>query len=416
MKFFILTLLLTVLFAQSFSQSKGTLNTSTVQLTLITPVGTNGTNSINTVNNLSFNILAGYHSGIEGAEFGCIANLNRDFVNGFQFSGIVNYTGGTAKGAQFSGVTNVNLGETNAFQFAGVTNVNYSDSRTFQFAGVTNVNLGSSQIFQGAGVINFTMGNSNLIQAAGVANYAHNITGAQLGGVTNFAIKHIQGIQVAGVVNAGKSINGAQIAGVVNAAEQVEGAQIAGVINVAEKVKGVQIGVLNVADSITSGIPIGVLSIVRNGFHEFEIGFSEGLNTYGALKLGVNEFYNIFAIGTQFLTGDFRWAVGYGIGTHLVNEDYFKVNLEVMSYHINEGANWTNAYNGLQQVKLTFAGGQNKHVQFYAGPSLNLLVSKYKHPNGKIGSDFPPYSIINKMSGKTNLRFWIGVNAGIRFH
>ncbi|MCY1721547.1 hypothetical protein OU798_14420 [Prolixibacteraceae bacterium Z1-6] len=416
MKISILTLIVTLFVVQSFAQSKGTLNTAPVQVTFITPIGTNGTNSINTVNNVSFNILAGYHSGVEGAEFGGIANLNRDFVNGFQFAGVTNYTGSSATGAQFAGVTNINLGTTNAFQFAGVTNVTYGDASVFQFAGVTNVNLGSTQIFQGAGVINFTMGSSYVIQAAGVANYAHEITGAQLGGVTNFALKDLKGAQIAGVVNAGKTVNGAQIAGVVNATTSIEGAQIAGVLNVAKKVNGVQIGFLNIADSISSGVPIGFLSIVRNGFHEFEIGFSEGLNTYAALKLGVNEFYNIFSIGTQFLSDDFRWAVGYGLGTHLVNQNNFRVNLEAISYQINEGKKWTDAYNGLQQVKLTFAGGKNEHLQFYTGPTFNLLVSKYENENGKIGSDFPPYTIVDKMSGNTNLKFWIGLNAGIRIH
>ena len=415
MKFAILSLALFLAVYQCFAQSKGTLKTSTIQLSLITPVGTNGSNSINTVNKISLNIFAGYHSGLEGAEFGGIANLNRDFARGFQYAGITNYTGGDATGAQFSGIANVNLGETNAFQFAGVTNVNHGDARAFQFAGVTNVNLGSTQIFQGAGVINFTRGSSNLYQAAGVINYAEELDGAQLAGVTNFALNDVVGAQLAGVVNTGRSVNGAQIAGIMNAAVDVRGAQLAGIVNVAKKVDGVQIGLLNVADTITNGVPIGLLSIVRNGFHEIEIGASEGLNTYAALKLGVPRFYNIFVIGTQF-TGDFRWGVGYGIGTHLVNEANFKVNLEAISHQINEGSGWTEAYNGLQQVKLTFAGGKNEHIKFFVGPTLNLMVSEYENENGKIGSDFPPYHFTNSMSGNTNIKFWVGVSAGIKIH
>lgn len=417
MKRILLGLLLILAGVHGFAQSKGTLNTAPIQVSLITPIGTNGTNSINTVNKVSFNILAGYHAGLEGAEFGAIANSNRDYMSGFQFAGISNYTGGEVRGAQFAGITNVNLGYVGAFQFAGVSNVNTGNvsafqfagvcnvtrgqSNAFQFAGVTNVNLKSSEIFQGAGVVNFTLGNSKLIQAAGVANYGDTITGAQISGLTNFALN---------------SINGAQVAGVVNAAKHVKGAQIAGVLNVAQNVEGVQVAFLNIADTIKNGVPIGFISFVRNGFHEFELGLSDGLNTYGSLKLGVPAFYNIFSVGVQYLSDNFRWGVGYGIGTHLTNNENYKVNLELLSYQINEGSSWTDAYNGLQQVKVTFSGGKNKHVKYFAGPNLNLLVSDYVEENGKIGSEFPLYTIADKMSGNTNLKFWFGLNAGIRFH
>ena len=400
MKISILLLFLSALLVfQTNAQSTGTLNEAKLQVTLITPIGTNGTNSINTINTVSFNILAGYHSAVKGFEFGGIANLNRDFANGFQWAGIANYTGGDVTGFQWAGISNVNLGNANAFQFAGIS----------------NVNIGSSQIFQGAGIVNYTMGSSNLIQAAGIVNYAEELNGAQLAGIVNFALRDVNGAQLAGIVNAGKSVRGLQAAGIVNATKYVHGAQIAGILNVAQKVEGLQLSVLNVADSVVSGVPIGVLSIIRNGFHEFEIGFSEGLNTTASLKLGVDRFYNIFAVGTQFLT-DFRWGVGYGIGTHLLKSPDFRVNLEAISYQINEGAEWTDAYNGLQQLKLTFAGGQNEHVQFYAGPTFNLMVSDYVNKDGKIGSDFPPYSIWSTTNGNTNLRFWIGMNAGIRIH
>jgi len=401
---------------QIFAQSKGTLNTVPFQITLISPLGTNGTNSINTVNKVSLNILGGYHAGLEGAEFGCIANMNRDYMSGFQFAGISNYTGGTTKGAQFAGISNVNRGNVYAFQFAGITNVNLGESSVFQFAGITNVNMKGSQIFQGAGVVNYTMGISNVIQAAGVANYAEELTGAQLAGVSNFALKDVKGAQIAGVLNAGKSINGAQIAGMVNASKYVRGAQIAGMVNVAKNVDGMQIGVINIADTIRNGIPIGVLSIVRDGFHEFEIGFSEGLNTYASFKIGVNQFYNIFSIGTQFLNDKFRWGFGYGIGTHLLQTESYKVNLEAISYQINEGTNWTSAYNGLQQIKLTYAGSINQHTDFFVGPTFNLMVSDYNNSEGNNGSDFAPYHFIDHMSGNTNLKFWVGINAGLRIH
>lgn len=383
-----------------FAQSKGNSKAVPIQLTLVTPLGTNGTNSGNTINKVSFNILAGYASGLQGVEFGGLANINRDFMDGVQFAGLTNFTGGTAEGAQFAGISNVNL----------------DDSELAQFSGIANINIGTTKGFQGAGIVNFTMGYSYAVQAAGICNFGEDMKGAQLGVIANFAAGDVSGLQIAGVTNFSFRTNGAQIAGITNITEYVDGAQISGILNVARNVNGVQIGFLNIADTVKNGIPIGFLSIVRDGYREFEVGFSEGLNSYASFKIGVSQFYNIFSIGTQFLSNHFRWGVGYGIGTHLTNKEDFKINLEAMSYQINEGSTWTNTYNGLQQLKLTFAGGINPNLLFFAGPTFNLMVSDYTNANGKRGSNFPPYYIANNVSGDTNLEFWIGFSAGLKIH
>ena len=133
--------------------------------------------------------------------------------------------------------------------------------------------------------------------------------------------------------------------------------------------------------------------------------------------MGVTQFYNIFSVGMQYLGDRFRWAFGYGIGTHLANADDFKINLEAMSYHINEGTYFTNAYNDLQQLKLTFARSLGDNVSVFAGPTFNLMVSDYYGNNQtRTGSGFPPYRIFNSWSGQTNLRAWIGFSAGIRIY
>ncbi len=366
------------------AQSSGSSETKTFQLTLVTPLGTNGTNSPFTINKFSVNILAGYHAGFRGVELGGLANLNRNFAEGAQLAGLVNFTGGYLQGAQFAGIANVNTEETRGFQ--------------------------------GAGIGNFTLGYSNAVQLAGIVNIADEIEGLQAGGILNASIGGINGVQLAGIVNLSLNSKGAQIAGITNVSEHIDGAQIAGILNVAESVQGLQLGLLNIADTIKSGVPIGFLSIVRHGYRDVEIGISEGLNAYGSFKIGVPAFYNIFSVGSQFISDDFRWGFGYGIGTHLTNQENFKINLEAMTYQINEGTNWTEAYNGLQQLKLTFSGGKKENLQFFAGPTINVMVSEYINDDGTIGSKFPPYYITNHYSGKTNIRTWLGFSAGIRIH
>ena len=226
-------------------------------------------------------------------------------------------------------------------------------------------------------------------------------------------------LQVAGVGNIARgNVKGLQLAGVANiAGGDVDGSQIGGLFNVAKNVDGLQLGVINMADTIKHGVPIGVLSIVRDGFHEFEISAGEALNTQLAFKIGVDRFYNIFAVGTQYLGPEFMWTVGYGIGTHLMQRGQFKTQLELMSFHINEGSEWTNAYNDLQQVKLNFSKKISDHAAIFVAPTINLLITDKKVIDGKpFESRFAPYSFYSHSGGHTTLKGWIGLTAGIHFN
>ncbi len=380
---FFAALLLLLISVGVNAQQESAHRKSNFQITLFPPVGTNGIYAGNTVNQFSLNIFAGYAAGLNGAEFGGFLNINRDFVEGVQFSGFANITGGPVRGAQFT----------------GFANFNGADSEVAQFAGFANFNNGITDGFQGAGFANFTRGYSNAFQGAGFGNFSHDLHGAQLAGFGNFA--------------SGK-VEGAQLAGFGNFAEDVDGAQISGFINVAKHVSGVQIGILNVADSVSNGIPIGILSIVKNGFHEFEIGGSEGLNGYASFKIGVKHFYNIFSAGMQLADDEFRWGYGYGIGTHLMYSEDFKINMEAMSYQIKEERR-SEEYNGLQQLKLTFDKSLSENFGIFAGPVFNLLVSHDSNNDGlNPVSDFPPYHMAKWQNGRSTLKTWIGFNAGIR--
>jgi len=352
MKQYIVVFIFLVITIGSLGQQNDSIREVPFQITFVPPMGTNVLYAGKTINWISINIIGGYAYGLTGVEFGSITNINSHFMHGVQFSGFANITNGKANGVQFSGFSNINNGNSEVIQFSGFANINN---------GITSG-----------------------LQSAGFGNLARNIKGVQIAGFGNFA-------------------------------RNVKGAQIAGFINVAKTISGLQLGVLNIADTVKNGIPIGVLSIVRNGYREFEIGLSEGLNSYASFKIGVTQFYNIFSIGIQYLSDRFRWGFGYGIGTHLTDSESFKVNLEAMSYHINENRNWTNAYNDIQQLKLTFARTLSDNISIFAGPTLNLMISDYLNPGQlRTGSCLAPYSIVNEWSNKTSLKGWAGFSAGIR--
>lgn len=389
MKNFTLIVLTAIIFSTSGLKAKDEGNYRTVpfQITLLPPIGTNGIYAGRTVNRFSVNIIAGYAYGLKGLEFGGFANINRDFLTGVQFAGFINITGGQANALQFSGFANINGKDTKGMQFAGFTNINTGSTDGAQFSGFANINSREIQGLQSAGFLNLSGGDSKAVQIAGFGNFAHNIRGVQVAGFSNISYGN------------------------------VKGAQISGFLNVARTVSGLQLGVFNIADTVKKGIPVGFLSIVRNGFREFEAGVSEGLNTYASFKIGVTHFYNIFSVGMQTLGDHFRWGFGYGIGSQLADHDGIQANLELMSYHINEGGWFTDTYNDLQQAKLTVAKSVGSNISVFAGPTLNLMISdNYRAGHPRAGSGFPPYTIFNDWSGRTNLKYWIGFVAGIRIH
>ena len=389
MKIFKLAIISLLFFThQLYAQSYGNFDKVPFAIGLFPPINTNGSNAGNCINQVSLNLISGYSGGLSGIEFAGLTNTERDFVRGVQFAGFGNFVNG-----EFTG-----------FQFAGFTNFNRNITRGFQFAGFANIVKGDGKVFQLAGLSNITMGNVN---------------GSQLAGFLNYSKEKMEKLQIAGVVNIAQGdVKGLQLAGLTNIANgDLDGSQIAGFLNVAKNIDGFQLGVINIADTIQHGVPIGVLSIVRDGFHEFEISAGKALNTQVAFKIGVDQFYNIFAAGTQYFGPEFMWGVGYGIGTHLIQRGQFKTQLELMSFHINEGSEWTNSYNDLQQIKLNFSKKISDHTAIFVAPTINLLITDKKMIDGKpFESRFAPYSLYSHSGDHTTLKGWIGLTAGIHFN
>lgn len=430
-RFTIISFLLLIIATQIYAQSYGNYNKVPFAIGLFPPLTTNGTNAGNCVNQLSLNIISGYSAGLAGMEFAGFSNTERDFVRGAQFAGFGNFVAGEFAGFQFAGFGNFNKGVSNGFQFAGFSNFNYDQADGVLAAGFANFTNGKSLAVQLAGFANFcedvegvqaagfanvVKGNGKAIQLAGFTNITMGeVNGVQAAGFLNYSMKRMQNAQLAGFANISTSdATGLQIAGFSNIATgDMEGIQISGFLNAAKKVNGLQLGFINIADTIESGIPVGFLSIVRKGFRELEVSFSEGLNTQAAFKIGVDRFYNIFAVGAQFLGSDYCWGYGYGIGTHLFKTDNFRSQLELMSYHINEGERHTNVYNDLQQAKLTFTKKVSNHFSIFAGPTINLMITDNRDG---FESHFAPYKMGSHSVRNTTLEGWIGFTAGVRIN
>jgi len=67
------------------------------------------------------------------------------------------------------------------------------------------------------------------------------------------------------------------------------------------------------------------------------------------------------------------------------------------------------------KLKLNFGGMVASKLGIYGGPSFNVMVSKYKNPDGSVGSGIvPSWDFYNKTNGKTNVAMWAGFNVGLR--
>jgi len=377
--------LLSVFSVLAQESENGEFKRQSFQVSFIPFLGTNGINSPDYINELSINIIAGYSGGVDGVEIGGMLNIDRDFVSGLQIAGFGNIVGGSVEGIQVSGFANACNGNLNGAQIAGFSNVirDYVDG--IQIAGFANVN-------------------GNKMKAL------------QIAGFCNVVKDRVDGIQLAGFANVnGNDARALQIAGFTNLVRNdFTGTQVSGFLNIARNVKGVQIGFINICDSI-EGIPIGFLSIAKNGYKAWEIWGNESLNAGASFKIGVKKFYNIFSLGVHPFGPNFLWGYGYGIGSEIMLNQNTRLNIEGITYQINDRTWEINNLNMLNQIRFNFGKNISDNVNFFIGPTYNIYISKDSPSNDIFGLDIPPFAFYDKTRRNTNVKMWFGVNAGFAF-
>lgn len=354
-----------------FAGTGDEMKTRRVQLSFITPVGTNGMASWDVINNFSVNLLAGYAGGLNGTELSGLVSILKTDMNGAQFSGLAGIALGKARGAQFSGLFNMTLDTSAGGQFAGLMNLTTAPLKGFQAAGFLNLSEGGDV--------------------------------TQVSGFTNISYGTTRGAQVTGFANISPG--------------QLRGAQLAGFLNVAGKLSGLQLAPFNYADSLVRGIPIGVLSIVRNGYHVFEISSTETLYGVVSVKTGVRQFYNIFSTGFGTRNDMILWGWGYGIGTLVPLGKKADLGLEALCYQVNEDAWFTDRLNLLNKVSLTVAWNITNHVTVFGGPSWNVTVCDLTDAEGNTYTPaIAPWSSFDETyENGLNVQMYPGITLGARF-
>jgi len=327
-------------------------------------------------------------------------------------------------------------------QIGGVGNSLKRDMIGMQLAPFFNGVGKNTSGFQLSGLMNITAENLQGVQISGFLNHAGIVNGLQLSLGINHAEKKVNGLQLAGFGNMVKKFSaGSQIAGVFNynkggshlqlsvlsnktdslkgvqismhnQSDQVKGIQL-GLVNHTRILKGLQLGIINFADSV-KGMPIGLINIIKKGgYNRIEAAFSESIHVGFALKMGAKHLYSIYQGGFS-LKGN-AWGIGGGFGTLISMNKKWGFNVELTCMHINENKSWTQALNLLSQLKAGFEYKLDKGFGIFVGPTFNFSVSNYFNENyNTIGSSMPMYSFFDKTSDGLNMKWWFGIQTGIR--
>jgi hypothetical protein len=295
-------------------------------------------------------------------------------------------------------------GEESGAAISGFTNIVRGDGHGLQLAGFSNHIRGYADGATISGFVN-TYGSAKGAQIAGFANIARkNVTGAQVAGFINTS-RERSGIQLAGFTNIATNVNGQQIAGFVNKAADVNGVQLGGFINVAKKVKGVQMaGLINIADS--SDYPIGIINIVKNGERRIGVSTDDNFTTLVAFRSGGRVLYGIFGIGHNLKNTEDVYSVQYGLGAHLFERKYFRLNAEITTTQL-ENFKRGSFVKYTSSLQPAFRIGNTFEV--FGGPSLNFINTNT--PEGKKLIDNYIWNDVNRSNHLRGM--YVGYTAGL---
>lgn len=257
-----------------------------------------------------------------------------------------------------------------------------------------------TRIFEIGSVWNASKEFTQGLQLAGMLNYSgHSCNSVQIGGMANVAASGSSPLQLAGLLNVG---------------DEVGGVQLSALVNVARSLRGVQIGLVNYVEDGEEGVSVGLVNIVRRGGkYEFELSFSDAVNTLLSFRLGTDRFYTIFSGGCNYLFAAAGYAVGLGFGTSIVRKGAWSSQIEVQALGISRGKEFPGgSVNSIIQLRLPVCREISRHLKLFAGPAFNLGL---QDPAMAAAGELAPWTLWKAQRGGILAEGWIGLAAGVRF-
>jgi hypothetical protein len=357
-------------------------------------VGTDGKDSANVERGMSFALFGGLTGAVRGAEFATLFNLNERGTCGVQFSGLGNLSGGPTEGAQLA-LANWTHGRLDGAQL-DLIGVATGDVYGAQL-GLVNV--------AGGGIVGAQLGLGNVAAAGvegaqiGLANLdAGELNGAQIG-LLNLANKRLHGTQV-GLLNVGSGA--------------LEGAQV-GLLNVSSaKVQGTQIGLVNVAED--GDVAVGLLNVMWHGETHLAVwGTDAGLAMLG-IEHGGRYVYNLYGVGATARDNRFVLSSAFGIGAHVYRWSWIFVNVDVVGYglYLYDKAQSHVDIATIIALRVPVGFQLIKGLAVFVAPTLNVSIADATNNLLSDPSLLSSRRLTNS-TASTEVRFWAGFSAGVRF-
>ena len=382
---------------------------------------------------VSFHGLAGISGGSELLAFSGIADVQRGTVDGLQLSGIASVAedlrgvqvGGILAvaergGVQVGGIAAATRGHAD-FQIGGIGVVAGSSSlgqiggiatlarhsASTQVAGIAAV-AGDNSDLQLGGLGVLTRGRAH-VQVAGIAAVAGSAE-LQLGGIA--AISRGEGnIQIGGIATSAGTAN-VQIAGIANFADRVKGVQV-GTVNIARRVEGLQVGVVNIGGN-AGGNSFGLINIVPGGRTDLEASVDSDKIGMVLFRHGGHNWHNVYGVAGQQIDEGARstddvWMYGLGFGPSWRSRAS-RVDLELMGWQVNHGANHSTDVSILGQVRATYAHQLGGGISLIGGGAINAYISN---------DQMSPFSLARRTDGGTTepdvtVTVWPSAFVGVR--
>lgn len=259
-----------------------------------------------------------------------------------------------------------------------------------------------NRIFDLGGFWNASKEFTKGVQVAGILNYSGcSYNAAQIGGFANIAASGSSSLQLAGLLNVG---------------DNVSGLQISALANVAKTVSGVQFGLINYMEDGEEGVSIGLINIAKyGGKYEFEVSFSESVNTAVSFRFGTDRFYTILSGGVSYFFSDIEYAVGLGFGTGVDWKRRWSNQIEIQAFGVSSGHKFTGSSAGsIIQLRLPVCKEFAKHFKIFAGPTINLGLQR-SDASGNDRSALAPWTMWKAGWGNMLAAGWVGLSGGFRF-
>jgi hypothetical protein len=302
------------------------------------------------VSRVAFNII-GWQAGVREVEFGLLANVDTDFV----------------EGSQFAGLANISLGETDGLSVAGSVNV--------------------------------TAGRHAGQQVSTAFNYAGSLEGGVQASMVNLTNGFMNGTQLGGV-NASGDASGVQV-GLVNIGRRVEGVQL-GLLNIASD-SDYSLGLLNVNYERPLYVDLWATELGAN-----HVGIRHGSRyIQGILATG-------FRPSTSPSRAMWSVGFGLGVNVPLDDEERFFIEADAIDYIlVAPDPGTTNAAAGNQlQLRLNAGWRLAKRFALFGGGSLNVLFSDTAQTDAVT---FSGPLVLESTADAPFTALWPGFQAGVRF-